>query len=299
MEKVTPKLKVILMVDTEADFYYKVPSPHFSKLDIIKWKINRTLGRLFKYPSPSRLGIINILKSLKKNNFPATFCVCGHLFLKSCRGYSDHKKIFPKNYWFHNKIGKNWYYWDDGGDYNTSQGMYLGDIIEREKNNPLFTFGLHAFSHEALTLEPSESVERIIKEGLYSAKKIGITPKSFASPFELTEEESDPEKIFDILRKNKIKRVFYSGTDAGLTKKRYFAVKKPLLDRGLEKIWISNYFEGNFNKKRMMGIIRDIEKNKDRVAVYCLVTHDFTHKSSKNVDLIVKFLKSRGFISYI
>ena len=45
-----PKLKFCLVVDTEADFYYEIPSPEMSGIWLLKWKINNILGKLYKYP---------------------------------------------------------------------------------------------------------------------------------------------------------------------------------------------------------------------------------------------------------
>lgn len=279
------------MVDTEGDFYYNLPSPHFDRFELFKWSLNKIAGKIFRYPWPSRKGVLNLIDSFKKYKFPATFCISGHLYLKSCKGAIDHSQILPNNNWLYHKIKKDWYYWDNGGNFNDSPGIYFGDIIEKEKNNPLFKFGLHGFAHEALTLEPKETISAIIKSGIAAANKIGVNITSFASPFELIEDESDPNKIFDVLKENKIKRVFYSGTDIGLIKKRHFDIRKPIIKNGLEKIWISNYFEGTSSKNHIKKIINEIYRNRNKDAVYCLVTHDFTHKNQKNINLILSAIK--------
>ncbi|PIN93092.1 hypothetical protein COU54_04330 [Candidatus Pacearchaeota archaeon CG10_big_fil_rev_8_21_14_0_10_31_24] len=290
-----PKLKVLFFIDTEADFYYNSPSPHFSKLDIIKWKLNKLRGKLYRYPNPSRNGFINIIKSCKKYSQKAIFCITGHLYLKSCNGFPHHYEKKPNNRWFEKKIGKDWYYWDRGGNYRTHPGQFLGDIIEKEKSNKLFEFGLHGFAHEALTLETEQTIDSIIKAGLEAAKKINVKITSFACPYELTDDEQSPNKIFNLLRKNKIKNIFHTGKDRDLEIKRYFAIEEPETEKGLKKLWISNYFEGTSSKKHIKKIIQEILKNQNKDATYCLGTHDFTHKNSKNLEIMMQFLKDKNF----
>ena len=286
------KLKVEFMIDTEADFYYAIPSPHFTRKDLLKWKLNKLIGRAFRYPWPSRRGILNIIASLKKYTFPATFCIVGHLFLKRCNGFRHFSELRPRNQWYSSKIGRDWYYWDRGGNYKTHPGLFFGDIIEKEKENSLFRFGLHAFSHEALTLESSEIIDSIISSGMQAAKSIGIKPNSFAAPFELTQDISDPNKIFSVLRKYKIKKVFFAGADKGLTKLRKMQIASPTVEDKLEKVRISNYFEGTSSRKYLKNILSEIRKNKGQGKTYCLVTHDFTHKNTKNLDFIMSNLKN-------
>jgi peptidoglycan/xylan/chitin deacetylase (PgdA/CDA1 family) len=290
-----PRLRVKLLVDTEADFYYNISSPHFSTVDLLKWKLNKIIGKLYRYPWPSRKGFINLIECFKKYEQKATFCIVGHLYLKECNGFPHYDEIKPRNEWYKSKIGDDWYYWDHGGNYKTKPGTYLGDIIESEKNNPLFEFGLHAFTHEALTIESKEVIDSIIKSGIKAAQKFGIKIDSFACPFEMTSDDGDPDRIFDILKKYKIKKIFHAGQDKGLQIRRYFSIQKPVSDEGLEKIWISNYFEGTSKQSHISKILKEIWENRDKDAVYCLGTHDFTHKNANNATRIIRFLKDKGF----
>ncbi|MEK6899465.1 MAG: hypothetical protein AABW79_05200 [Nanoarchaeota archaeon] len=290
-----PKLKVTMFVDTEADFYYTVPSPHFNSMDAIKWRMNKIAGRMFRYPWPSRKGFEHLVSAFKSYNQEAIFCVSGHLYLKECDGPYHFGIKQPQNPWYHPIIGKNWYHWDVGGNYKTLPGVYLGDLIEKEKNNKLFKFGLHGFAHEALTLESREVIDSIVKTAKHAAGLVGIKTEWFACPFELTEDEDDPDKVYEILRKHEIKNIFYSGKDKGLQIKRHFSVSPILKEHGMNKFWISNYFEGTSSKDRLKAIMNEIKENKYKEAVYCLGTHDFTHKNGDNVNEIIKFLKSEGF----
>jgi peptidoglycan/xylan/chitin deacetylase (PgdA/CDA1 family) len=155
-----------------------------------------------------------------------------------------------------------------------------------------FNFGLHGFAHEAMTLENKEVIKSIIEQGVKAAEKLGIKIKSFAAPFDMVEEEEDPEKIFEVLKKNGIKNVTYSGTEHQFEIKRKFSVEQIKKRSGLNLIWLSNYFEGSFSNKKMNEVFRDILKNKNKDAVYCLATHDFTHKNIKNIERLVKFIKN-------
>jgi peptidoglycan/xylan/chitin deacetylase (PgdA/CDA1 family) len=297
----SPKLKIMFLVDTEADFYYKIPSPHFSRKDLLKWKINKILGKIYKYPQPSRKGFVNLLKIFKKYEVPATFCLVGHLYLKSCKGFPHFGEKKPQSSWYRNKIGSDWYFWDKGENYKKSPGLYLGDLVEKYKKEELFEFGLHAFSHEALTLESKETIDSIISAGISAADKAGIKIKSFASPFEMTEEEKEPNKIFDVLRKRQLKRIFYCGPDKGLKIKRVLGIKKAAIKDSLEFIWISKYLEGSPQKKHSKNsfkIINEIKKNSEKEAIYCLAMHDFTWKNTKNLEKILIFLKKNSFEFY-
>lgn len=286
------KLKVALLVFAEGDFYSRIPSPHFNRLDILKWKINRLAGRLFRYANPSINGIKNIVESLKENKIPAIFCIAGHLYLKKCDGWEEETHALkPRNKWYKRIIG-DWYYWDRGGDYKSNQGFYFGDFIEREmKDEILFALGLHGFAHEALTLEDREVLDSIIRKGIEAAKKLGIRIKIFGAPFEMIEEEKDKDKIFDILKKYRIKNVAYTGMDNGFVRKRKYLLNKIVKRNGLNFIWITNDFEGVSSKKRINEIKRDILLNKNKEGVYCISTHDFTHKSRRNIGDLARFLE--------
>jgi hypothetical protein len=279
-------LKIKLVVDAEADLYYHIPSPHFSRIDMIKWRLNKIAGRWFRYPWPPFVGLISLMECFKRYKCPATLCIAGYLYQKDIRI----RPYAPENKWYKNKIGDNWYYWDTG-----DVGMMLGSVIEQEKYNPLFTFGLHGFAHEALTLERKEVIDSIIRTGIDHAEKLGIKINSFAAPFELTEDVSDPKKVYEVLADNNIKEVVYSGVDDGLTIKRFFDIKPVVKEDGLKKVWISNYIEGTSSKQHVDQILADIWANKDKDAVYALVMHDFTQKTTANVERVIRFIQMNDF----
>jgi hypothetical protein len=100
-----------------------------------------------------------------------------------------------------------------------------------------------------------------------------------------------------VLRKWNIPEVIYAGTDDGLKIKRYFNITNVIKEDGLEKVWISNYIEGTSSNAHVSKIIADIEANKDKDAVYCLVSHDFTYKSTEKLERVIKFIQKEGFES--
>ena len=295
-----PKLKVIFFVDTEADFYYRIPSPQFSRLDVLKWKLNRARGRWYRYPFPSRNGFMNILEACKRHGQKATFCIVGHLYLKSCRGFPHFHEQKPQDAWYTKVIGKDWYFWYTGGDYRSHPGLYLGDVIRKEKKNRLFDFGLHAFSHEALTLESEKSIHSFVRAGVAAAKQCGVKITSFACPFEMTEDAQDPEKVARVLARNKISTLFQShlrhaGISPGDSLKKRYALQKPVTKGNVKRIYLSEYVEGTSSRKHLKKIMGEILAHRQKDAVYCLGTHDFTHKNTKNLDILFTFLKEEGF----
>jgi peptidoglycan/xylan/chitin deacetylase (PgdA/CDA1 family) len=288
-------MKVKLFADVEGDFYYKIPSPHFSKTGLLKWKLNKILGRAYRYPQPSREGLKRLVGVFRKFNAPVTFCIVGHLYLKECSGWKHFDELKPRNPWFRDKIGADWYYWDRGGDFRKNPGLYFGDYIEREmKNVKNFRFGLHAFSHEALSLENEEVIESIIKAGIAAAGRLGIKIESFAAPFEMLRDAHRPSGVLKILKKYNIKDAQYAGYDDGLKIMRKLDFKKPEIFSGVKLFWITNYIEGTDSSKKIRRIIRELREfnvpeNKDKV--YCLSMHDFTWKSTRNIERIMEEIR--------
>ena len=127
-------MKFLLVVDTEGGFYYKIPSPHFSKSDLLKWRMNVFRGKLYRYANPATIGIKNIVKISKKYKFPTSFCICGHLYMKNCSGWieENHAKK-PENSWYKSIIGNDWYYWDKRGNEKTFPDFYLGSLKRNER----------------------------------------------------------------------------------------------------------------------------------------------------------------------
>ena len=285
-------MKVKFFVDVEADFFYYIPSPHFTKFGMLKWQINKLYGRLYRYPKPTRVGLINLVKVFKSYKLPVSFCIAGHLYFKKCAGWENSTHpLKPRNNWYINKIGKDWYYWDRGGDFHTKPGLYLGDFIEKEmKDVDYFKFGLHGFSHEALTLEDKEVVEDIIKKGVSAAKELGIKIESFGAPFEMLCDLRDPNFILEILKKYKIKESQFAGFDEFLTNLRKLECKKPFKKVGIKLYHISNYLEGTDPFRKFKATLNTIKKLKNKDLTYVIVLHDFTWKREDKLSVFLKGL---------
>ena len=280
------KAKFCLVVDTEADFWLQVPSPHFSRIELFKWTANKLL-RNVRF-ARNREGIVNIVKLLKEYKFPATFTIVGHLYLKACRGYPHFNERLPEAKWMKSLIRKSWSYWDPKSNFKQHPGLYLGDFIEKEMKESYFDLGLHAFSHEALTLESEEIVESCVKAAAKAANTIGIKPISFGAPFNMIEDIKEPEKVYTALKKNGIKITRFVGKEDGLKSNHNVAIKPQTKKFGLKIVHASHYFEGNSPPQLINKILREIDNSVGKNVVYCLCTHDFTHKDTRRLGAIVK-----------
>jgi len=254
---------------------------------LIKWRINKLLPGKF---SRGREGVSRIVKLLKSQRFPATFTIVGHLYLKECRGF-PHFSEEPEGEWLNMMMKKRWDYWDPKLDFTTKPSFYMGDFIEREMRESYFDLGLHAFSHEALTLESKESVNSIIESAVRSAKSLGIKPVSFGAPFNMIEDVKEPEKVYSVLKKNGIKIVRFAGVENGLNQRHEVAIRKPFMKYGLKAVQVSHYFEGNSSKSLIRRILREMSLavKLQNGEVYCLNTHDFTHRNISNLRVITDY----------
>lgn len=290
--------KFCLIVDTEADFWRFIPSPHFKRKDLIKWKINAFINRYSK----GRAGIKNVVKMLKKHRFPTTFTIVGHLYLEECNGFPHFGEILPEAKWMIKLMNKKWNYWDPASNYTAHPGVYLGDFIKKEMKVPYFDLGLHAFTHEALTLEKEEIVESCIESAVTAAKSISIRPVSFGAPFNMLEDVNEPKKVYTILKKNGIKIVRFAGQEDKFKQTHSVKIKDIFNKFGLKAIHVSHYFEGNSTQKLIKRIVKEIKESINKKVVYCLNTHDFTHKNTSNLEFILREvlkLKNEGKIKIV
>ncbi len=295
------KVKFCLVIDTEADFWRYIPSPHFGRKELIKWRVNKLLGGS-KF-AKGRDGIAKIVKLLKAHEFPVTFTMVGHLYLKECKGF-PHFSEMPEGRWLNKLIGKKWDYWDSKSDYKKHPGLYLGDFIESEMKEPYFDLGLHAFSHESLTLENKESLNKIINSAVKAANLRGVRPVSFGAPFNMIEDVREPERAYSVLKKNGIRIVRFAGSEEGLKQMHEVAVRKPFMKYGLKAVHVSHYFEGNSKRELIKKILKEIDQvaESKKEVVYCLNTHDFTYRGVKNLRIIMEKvlrLRERGKVEIV
>jgi len=297
-------MRFLLSFDTEAEFWKYIQHPFYSQSLAyrLKWHLNKIRGK-FVY-AQNRKGLINIVKLLKLNNFPATFNITGHLYLKSCKGWPHFKELKPKAKWF---FKKDWYYWDPASDYKHYPGLYLGDFIEKEmKNNSLFDLGIHGFAHECWPLEDKKTVSSGVHAAMMAAKTLGVKPITSSAPFNITEDKRNSRVLYDSLKENGIKIVRYTGKeDFPRASMHEFNVIPPTKKYGLTFVHVSYTFDGTSSNQRIESIIRDIKKKAettDKNAVYCLCCHDFTFKNLKHLEKIIKTvmdLKHKGKVKLI
>lgn len=295
------KLKFCLVVDAESDFYYAIPSPDMSYFDLIKWKINNILGKLYKYPR-GREGIVNLVKLLKDYKFPTNFAFVGHLYLKKCHGWPHFSEKKPKAKWFRIMTGQSWYDFDPCSNYIKHPGFYLGDFIESEMKKPYFKFGLHSFSHEAYLTESKDMVESSINAGISAANSLKIRPIVYDGPWNMVEDFNRPKELLQILEKKGFKWIFQAGKNDGLLSTGHkLGLDKLRKYKKLKIIRITRALDGTSHKKKFEQVIKEIKENIEKDRVYCLSIHDFTWKKKgiKKLEKIIRFVKkleSQGFI---
>jgi len=117
---------------------------------------------IFKNPRAwnyTRESTIKLLKLLSQHEIPATWFVCGHLFLESCDG----KHLFNEKEWY-----GDWLKYDPAVSYVENKAWYMPDIVEKIAENSLFDLGYHSFGH----FNYIESSNQTIIEDVEMAKKI-------------------------------------------------------------------------------------------------------------------------------
>lgn len=163
--------------------------------------------------------------------------------------------------------------------------MLVGSLFKPKKDAPRFIeWGYHTYAHSPLTLVSDERV----KEEVKNSYKV----KSFSPPLWMVHDIKNPDRVFKEIQKQGYQKVIYRGIDNGLLHDHHFAVTKPVKKGKLDLIHVSNCFEGNSSHAHMMAVFEDIVKNLDKNAVYCLSTHDFTHKNNTNLLKVINLVKT-------
>lgn len=161
--------------------------------------------------------------------------------------------------------------------------MLVGKIFKPVEDLKFVEWGYHTFDHIPLNLISNENIKKQVKN-IYNVK-------SFTAPMWRVEDIRDPKKIFELLKKQGYKNTVYHGKcykEKTFYKKQ---LKNPETRFGIKCFHVSNYFEGNWNKKKINNLKKHILKNLNKEAYYILTTHDFTHKNPKNLRTIINFLK--------
>jgi len=161
--------------------------------------------------------------------------------------------------------------------------MLVGRLFRPVEDLEFVEWGYHTYNHLPLIFLSNENIEKET-ENIFNVESI-------TAPMWRVEEIRDPSRIFNILKKQRYKNTVYHGKNKGV--KSFFrkSIRKPEKRFGIKCVYVSNYFEGNWNRKRIIEIKRDILRNLNKEGVYLLSTHDFTHKNSKNLKEIISFVK--------
>lgn len=161
--------------------------------------------------------------------------------------------------------------------------MIVGNAFKPRKSPKFIEFGYHTLNHLPLTLISDEKLKKEI-ENKYNLKSI-------TAPMWMIDDKKNPERIFKNLKKEGYTHCVYRGENNGITHFHYNSIKKPVKKNGIICVHVSNFLEGNFSKKKIIEIKKNILKHLNEEKVYLLTTHDFTHRDNTNLLEIVKFLK--------
>jgi hypothetical protein len=149
----------------------------------------------------------------------------------------------------------------------------------------IIDWGYHSLNHKRLTTLNNEELNKEI-ENKYNFK-------SFSAPMWMIKSDQNPERVFNVLKKQGYKIALYRGTDNEIiSKKHYCKIKQLQKEDNLKLVHTSNTFDGGSKKEKIQLIKKQILNNLDKEVIYCLQTHDFSHKNIKNLREIVKFVKN-------
>ncbi len=166
--------------------------------------------------------------------------------------------------------------------------MLVGSVFKPKKNISFIDYGYHSYTHKPLTYCADEEVIKEIKN-IYNAA-------SFSAPMNLVDDPLKPHRILKMLGKEGYKIVIWGGPTIRDKKGRIIVVpprkkiSKPEIIEGIKCMYISNFFNGKTSRIKIDEMMREIEKNRGKNAVYCITTHDFSDKSMKNVEYVIKKL---------
>jgi hypothetical protein len=172
--------------------------------------------------------------------------------------------------------------------------MLVGSLFKPKANAPKFIdFGYHTLSHKPLTLISDSELHQEIRN-IYNAV-------SFSAPMWMIEDIENPARIFDALKKQGYKITVYRGINKGINRQHENSISKPITKYGIRCIYTSNWFHGE-KRGKINKILKEVMQNSEKDAIYCITTHDFSNKSMKNFEFLIKKLKemqSKGMIKLV
>jgi peptidoglycan/xylan/chitin deacetylase (PgdA/CDA1 family) len=224
-------------------------------------------------PKQSKMRVRELLDILKDHGIHATFAICGHLFLSSCRGHPDHP--LPS------LLGD-----DPASDIDTSPGWYARPLV-REIVSEGHEIACHTFSHCSFS-DPActEDVARFeLEESLGLAEDLGFEMRTFVFP---RHEEGHHELL----------KVY--GFEGYVTARRewprlasFQELEQPKLDRGLTRIPRHLYLGASANVERIpLWLIR--ARRGGYLHAWC---HDWNldDRSIEGIRLLCRLAPGMGF----
>lgn len=166
--------------------------------------------------------------------------------------------------------------------------MLVGKFFKPKETKNFVEYGYHSYSHKPLTYSSDETARREVKN-IYNAV-------SFSAPMNLIEDPLSPGRILRMLKKEGYKIALWGGPTI---RDKYGkivvvpprkSIRNPVKVEGIKCIYISEFFDGRTSPEKIESIIREIEKNSKKDAVYCLTTHDFSNKNLENFKEVAKRL---------
>lgn len=161
--------------------------------------------------------------------------------------------------------------------------MLVGKLFRPIEEKEFIEWGYHTYNHLPLNLIREEKLKEEVRNILHC--------KSITGPMWRIEDIRNPDRIFKELKNHGYENTVYHGV---CNKNKTVYTKRvvpPEMRYGIRCFWVSNYFEGNWSKKRMRNIEKDILRNIHSEGVYLLTTHDFTHKNTENLKRIIWFVR--------
>ncbi len=165
--------------------------------------------------------------------------------------------------------------------------MLVGSLFKPKANAPKYVdFGYHTLNHKPLTLISDSELHQEIRN-IYNAA-------SFSAPMWMIEDEENPARIFEALKKQGYKIAVYKGVNRGAGRQHGNRISKPVMKYGIKCVYTSNWLDGE-RKYKVKEILNEIMQNSEKDAVYCITTHDFSNKNLRNLEILIQKLKEMQY----
>jgi peptidoglycan/xylan/chitin deacetylase (PgdA/CDA1 family) len=122
----------------------------------------------------SRSAVERLAELFVKHEIPATWAICGHLFLEECDG--EHG--FHEADW----LGE-WFKYDPATNSKQDSSWYMPETIKQLAKIPFFEIGYHSFAHFRYQTCSDETVRRDMSLAQQIRKTWGIKLESFVFPY--------------------------------------------------------------------------------------------------------------------